>query len=397
MPTLTNSYVRLLIFLRSNTSFCLASLRWLSLASVALLSLQVNAGNISARAEYSALYDSNFSRSEVEQDETIKIAALKVNADQKFSKQNISAILQFNQLDYETDKSLDSSYATGEFNWQGQMAKKILFDANATRDAYAVDPLEYKEKDIITRNEYFARVGYGSREKLSVWIGGVNIKQNHSAYEREILDFEQPAAVVEITMFQSQKLQHNLSFTKGERSYKTGMNIQGNIIDFDFSEIEYDLDWKMSERNQISLGVAGFEREGDINSDTGLLANVRWMWKPRSKLSLLLGFDLNQPAAGEEIETPTEVRNTSVGARWQLSDRWRLEADFLHSEQDYINQTTYEERGEKWQRWRPLVIIYSGPKWFSARLETELYERRSSAVYRVYEGTVVNLALAAKF
>jgi hypothetical protein len=358
---------------------------------------QVSASNISVGVEYSIINDSNFSRTNVMQGETISTAVLSFNLEQSFSKQQVKAALIFNNLYYENNEALDSSYETGEFVWQGRFGRKMIFDVIAKRNAYAVDQLEFKGKDVVSKNELVSRAGYGSREKLSLWIGGSSIEQEHSAFEREVLNFEQEALFIEMIVHSSGGVEHHVALTKGDRIYQTGMNTVGDVIDFDYRQYSDDLTWVLADSHQFTLGVAQFERFGQLNSDTGNLWNGRWVWHSRPKLSLHAGFELNQPALGEEMESPSEIRDTTLGLRWQVSERWFLATDFLHSDQTYITQSTYIQRTEIWQRWRPFIIGYSLPGWFSARLDTEFYERQSDSMSREYEGARVQMTLTLSF
>lgn len=272
-----------------------------------------------------------------------------------------------------------------------------MFDITAKRDAYAVDPLEYKDKDIVSKNDYLVSIGYGSRDALSVWLGGVNSKQTHTAQERELLDFDQPELFLEVVAVGEDGLQHHLSVSKGERIYKTGLSSTGELIDYDYSELAYDLDWKNNNTHQVSLGIAAFKRVGELNSDQGFLWNSQWLWNIKPKFSVLLGYSENQPAAGEEVETPTAINDVTAVLRWKISDRIQLESDYLYSKQKYITQSTGFERDEQWQRWRPLIIVYSGSRYLSARLAGELYSRETGSDFREYKGAGISLMLSLSF
>ncbi len=362
-----------------------------------LCSMSVVAGSAAVDVDYSALNDSNFSRTEQGHEETIHLLGLGVMGAADLSKQQLKVALKFKQLYYDTNQALDASYVLGDANWRGQIGNKILLDAAIKRDAYAVDPLEYKGKDIVGKNEFIARAGYGTREKLSLWVGGTEINQTHSATEREILDFDQQEVFAEFIAQKGASFQHQLRASNGERRYKTGVSSAGDFIDFDYRQYSYDLKLIKNTDNQFSLGIARFDREGEINSDTGVLWHAQWLWQLTAKVSLQLGYEVNEPAAGEEIEFPTELNDTSVALRWQVSPRWRVESHFAYSEQQYISQITQAERDEKWQRWRPLVLVYSGVKNFSVRLEAELYDRQSTLAFRDYEGEKINLMLSLHF
>ena len=366
-------------------------------SSCLLCSVTVVASGASVDVSYSALNDSNFSRTEQGHEETIHFLGLGVMGAADISRQQVKVALKFKQLYYDINQALDTSYVLGDANWRGQIGNKILLDAGLKRDAYAVDPLEYKGKDIIGKNEFLARVGYGTREKLSLWVGGIEINQSHSAIEREILDFDQQEAFVELHAHNGASFQHQLRLSNGERRYKTGVNSSGEFIDFDYHQYSYDLKLIKNTDNQFSLGVARFEREGVINSDTGVLWHAQWLWQLTAKVSVQVGYEVNEPAAGEEIEFPTELNDTSAALRWQLSPRWRVESHFLYSEQQYISQISQAERDEIWQRWRPLVLIFSENKKFSAKLDVELYDRKSTLGLRNYEGEKINLMFSLQF
>lgn len=373
------------------------SLNLLLMASLVSPRLAAQDAGFSAGLELAGLWDSNFSRSSSAEEERITRAALNLKLSNTFSKQKLSVALRFNQYDYQHNESLNDDFLTGRFEWKGQVASKLLLDLNANRDAYIVDPLEFTGPDTVTKDDVIARVGFGSRNKLSIFVGGRDTQQGHSASVRQFLNFDEQELFLQAQLHTAGNWTHLLSVHEGERLYENTLDTPPRDLDFDYRQYAYEVSWQTSDINQLTLGVAQFERDGELNSDTGTLLNAVWDWQVSPKVSLQLGYVLKQPALGEEVYSLIKEKNSSVIVAWQVTEQWRFETAASHSDQTYRVLDSIDERQETYMRWRPLAIIFERAERFDVRLDTELYERDSSEIFRDYDGVSTNLRFKLLF
>lgn len=372
-------------------------------AGLASARLAAQDAGFSSGIEAGGTWDSNFARSPTAEEERTSVeerigrAALNVKYANTFSKQNLSAALRFNHYDYQNNDVLDADFLTGKFDWKGQIARKILFDLNAVRDAYAVDPLEFTGKDLVTKDDLIWRAGYGSRAKLGIFIGGRDTQQRHSASLRDFLDFDEQELFFQIQVRTATDWTHSLSVHDGDRYYVNQIDAARTDLDFDYRQYAYEVDWQATHKTRFTVGVAQFERDGELNSDTGALLNTAWNWQVTPKVSLQMAYVLKQPALGEEIYSPTEEKNSLMIVGWQITEKWRLETGALHSDQTYRIPNSFDERKETLMRWRPLAIVFTRSESLDIRLDTEIYARESTEFLRDYNGELTNLRLKLFF
>lgn len=361
-------------------------------------SMQVHAEGFRTKFEYSNLHDSNFTRSnDDDESEVINMLSVNANHSNTYSRQYVMLSVTFNSLAYDVNENLDASYATGMFEWKGVFAEGLLFDVDAKRDAYAVDPLEFKSKDIVARDEVVGKIGFGSRETLSFFVGGREITQDHSAEERDGFNFEDESVFVEAIVKSAKGWEQKLTLSNGDRGYVDNLNDAGRSLDFDFRQYAYDVQLRTESDSFFSLGAARFERSGELNSDAGTQFNSRILWYFRPKLALKLGFQLNEPAIGEEADSLIKIKTSTAGIHWKLSERWAVGSEYVYADETYSVSNGFSIREETFERWRPMTITYLSGRWLSAKLEFELYDRNSSDYFRTYNGEKINFTVSASF
>jgi hypothetical protein len=361
-------------------------------------SMHVHADGFRTKVEYSNLHDSNFSRSnDDDESEAINMLSANANYSDTYSRQRFMLSMTFNSLAYDVNESLDSSYATGVFEWKGEFAESFLFDVDAKRDAYAVDPLEYKGKDIVARDEFAGKIGFGSRDALSFFVGGRKIDQDHGADERDGFNFEDESVFIEAIVKSAKGWEQTVTLSNGDRGYVDNVNDAGRSLDFDFRQYAYDARLKTENDSFFSLGAARFERSGELNSDAGTQFNGRMLWYFRPKLALKMGFQLNEPAIGEEADSLVRIETSTVGIHWQLSELWAVGSEYVYADETYSVNNGFSIREETLERFRPLTLTYLSERWLSAKLEFELYDRNSSDYFRTYNGEKINFTVSASF
>lgn len=361
-------------------------------------SMQVHAEGFRTKFEYSNLHDSNFSRSnDDDESEVINILSANANHSGTYSRQYLMLSMTFNSLTYELNDDLDASYATGMFEWKGEFAENFLLDVDAKRDAYAVDPLEFKGKDIVARDEFASKLGFGSRDTISFFVGGRKIAQDHSADERDGFNFEDESIFIEAIAKSSKGWEQKVILSNGDRGYIDNVIDAGSSLDFDFRQYAYDVQLKTENESLFSLGAARFERSGELNSDAGVQFNGRILWYVKPKLALKIGFQSSEPAIGEEADSLIKIKTSTAGIHWQLSDRWALGSEYLYADETYSVNNSFTIRDETFERWRPVAITYASGRWLSAKLDFELYDRNSSDYFRTYNGEKINFTVSASF
>lgn len=361
-------------------------------------SMQAHAEGFRTKFEYSSLHDSNFARSnDDDESEVINMLSVNANHSDTYSRQYVMLSVTFNSLAYDVNENLDASYATGMFEWNGEFAENLLLDVDAKRDAYAVDPLEYKDKDIVARDEFAGKIGFGSRDTLSFFVGARKIDQDHSADERDGFNFEDESIFIEAITKSSKGWEQKVTLSNGDRGYVDNVNDAGNALDFDFQQYAYDVQLKTEDNSFFSLGAARFERSGELNSDAGTQFNGRMLWYFRPKLALKMGFQLNEPAIGEEADSLVKIETSTAGIHWQLSELWAVGSEYLYSDETYSVNNGFSIREETFERWRPVTITYVSGHWLSAKLEFELYDRNSIDYFRTYNGEKINFTVSASF
>lgn len=352
---------------------------------------------ITAGLSIQEYWDSNFSRSRDEVREEITLTSASVSLDKKLSRQQISARWKGTEYSHNLREDLDGSVQVGEISWDGEWGKRWRTEVLALRDAYAVDRLEFFDKDIVTRDDAIIKVGYGTGDKLALYVGGRHTKQHHSAALREALDFDEDEGLVELRYQTAQKSLLVARYKIGERKYPNpGLENSPGELDFDFQQVEFESTIQLTPKTQLNSVLAYFEREGLINDDHGALATLGMTWEPSEKLQVKTGYLLKQPAVGELSDSPSEVDRIFLSSEWQWTHKLRLSASAFYEQQTFDGIVSIE-REEKVSVISPFNLTYDYSENISVQINSEWEDRESLLAYRDYTSLQGRLGVFLRF
>lgn len=352
---------------------------------------------ITAGLSIQEYWDSNFSRNHDEVREEITLTSASISLDKKLSRQQIAARWKGTEYNHDLREDLDGSVQVGEISWDGEWGKKWRTEVSVLRDAYAVDRLEFFDKDIVTRDDAIIKIGYGSGNKLALYVGGRHTKQHHSAALREGLDFDEDEGLIE---FQYQTAQQSLLVARykvGERQYPNpGLENSLGQLDFDYQQVEFESTIQLTPKTQLNSVLAYFERDGFINDDHGALATLGMTWDPSEKLQVKTGYLLKQPAVGELSDSPSDIERVFLSSEWQWTHKIRLSANAYYEQQTFDGIVSIE-REEKLSVISPFNLTYDYSENISIRINSEWEDRESPLPYRDYTSLQGRLGVFLRF
>lgn len=355
-------------------------------AALLLIAVSANAEQqlITAGLSIQEYWDNNFSRNRAEVREEITLASASISLNKKLSRQQLSARWKGTEYSHKFREDLDGSVQVGEFSWDGEWGKKWRTEVSVLRDAYAVDRLEFFDKDIVTRDDAIIKIGYGTGDKLALYVGARHTKQHHSAALREGLDFDEDEGLIEFTYQTAQESLLVARYKIGERQYPNpGLENSLGELDFDFQQVEFESTIQLSRKTQLNSVLAYFEREGLVNDDHGALATLGMTWDPSEKLQVKTGYLLKQPAVGELSDSPSEIDRVFLSAEWQWTHKIRLSASAYYEEQAFDGIVSIE-REEELSVISPFNLTYDYSENISIQVNSEWEDRESLLAYRDY-------------
>lgn len=331
------------------------------------------------------LHDDNFLRSpEDEVAEEITIASAGLRLHETIENQDLHA--QWHAISYTYDQlsDLDAVVQQGKFSWKGQFGDRIKTDVELLRDANPVDRLEFTGKDIVTKDDATAKIGYGTGDRLTAYIGGRQTRQNHTNETRDGLDFNDQETFVELAYKTAGDSTLSARVESGERifpNYPTDTLVPHDL-DFTYRQLAIDANWVLSPKTNIDLAGASFTRDGIINDGAGNLASLAVNWLLTPKLQMKMGYTYKQPAIGEISDSPFETQGVFISANWQLTQKIILATNLRGEDQKFDDRSIGLAREEKLYNIMPLAIIYNYSDSFSFRIDAERIKRESPLLYR---------------
>ena len=343
------------------------------------------------------LWDDNFSRTQEPEADEITTSSASILFNKKIQKQNLH--LSWRAVDYRYDQRGDLNAVTqeGEAKWLGQWGSRIKTDIEWTRSSHVVDRLEFADKDIVVRDDAKAMIGYGTGDRLTIYIGGRQTKQKHWNDLREDLDYDEDEAFIEGTYKTALKSTLTLRYKSGKRVYPIVSLNNPRDLDYDYDQIELESNWVLSQKTSISGLVAAYNRDGVVNDGSGGLVDLAFNWSPTEKLLFTTGVEYKQPAVGEIIDTPSEIKTGFFNAYWQITSKIKLGTDVRYSHQTYDQTSLVEERTEELYNYSPITIIYTPWESTQLRLDTTWVDNQSPVLYRDFVSKQVMLGLRWRF
>ncbi len=378
-------------------------MRKLAKNSSCMLALSILGGYCSAddgplqlTASVQGIWDSNFSRSPLNDSEQITLTSAGLGFDDTFGRQRLIAKWRANHYKYDEHPDFDSTTNTGQLAWKGVLGSQFTTDVDFQRNAYQVDRLEFFGKDIVTRDDLRAKIGYGTN--LSFHVGARQSKQTHSNVSRNYLDYEESEGFVDVGYQTSNKSSIFLRYKTGDRQYlhvnpDSLANPFGSDLQFDFDQVELEGQWVVSPKTSISALVARYERDGGINDASGSLASISAEWQATEKLSVNGGYTLNEPAIGETSDSPSRIETVFVSALWQFTNKLSIGSSASHSVIDYEKLAPALVRQEKLYNLSPLTVTFDSGRHWKVRVESGWRRNESPLAFRDYTSRQVMAGL----
>ncbi|GGY74426.1 hypothetical protein GCM10011613_19800 [Cellvibrio zantedeschiae] len=373
------------------------SLLLLSLASTQCLA--ADDGPLQLNASVQGVWDSNFSRTPLNDSERTVLSSAGISFDDTFGRQRLIAKWQARHYEYDKHPDFDATTDTGQLSWKGLFGEQFNTDVDFSRNSYQVDRLEFFGKDIVTRDDLVAKIGYGNDRRLSFHVGGRKSTQEHSNYQRNSLDFEEEEGFADVGYQTSNKSNVFLRYKSGNRAYTnplidplTGSPVNVDL-DFDYQQLELDSQWVLSPKTTFSALVARYKRDGSINDATGSVASLGVEWQATEKINLKGGYTLNEPAIGETSDSPSRVKTVFVSALWQYSSKWSIGSSAAYSVIDYGNLSPDLIRKEKLHNFMPLTIVFDSGHHWKVRLDSGWRKNDSRIAVRNYLSRQVSAGL----
>lgn len=357
---------------------------------------------LSLGASVQEMWDSNYTRTAEENSEHMTLTSASIALNKTLSRQNFVARWQGQHYAHAKRTDLDATLHDGRVAWQGEWGSRLSSNLEWTRDSYAVDRLEFPDKDIIKRDDLKAELDYGLGHKLSLGAGGRQTKLTHTNDLRAGLDFDEDEAFAEMGYKTGIKSTLIARVRYGERIHtneqlEVPTDIPGETLvissdlDFEYQQAELEATWVASPKTSITSTYGYFKRDGIVNDGSGSVVSVDANWEFTPKIQLTGGYSYKQPAVGETSDSPADSHAISFGATWEMTSKITVGTGASASEQKYEGSSPGPTRVEKLYSVTPLTIAYQPTESISIRLASGWTDRQSPLEYRDYtsaEGSV---------
>jgi hypothetical protein len=382
------------------TAFCLLSLCAFNAQCALAEENRVEGSPFKASATVQSGWDSNFSRSPQNDAEQIILSSAALGFDNTFGRQRLIAKWRGSHYQYKQNPDFDASTNSAQLAWKGLIGSQINTDVEWLRDSYLVDRLEFFGKDIVDRDDFQAKIGYGNDRRLSFHAGGRKSAQRHSNETRISLDFDEEEAFVDAGYQTHNKSSVFIRFRSGNRAYLNSapldspMDIETQSLDFDYDQIELEGILALSPKTTISGMIASFERKGIINEASGSLATLSVDWQVTDKTTFNAGYTYRQPAIGETSDSPSQVQNIFASVAWQYSSKISVGSVVRYSWVDYEYASPGLVRREYLYNFSPLTISYNSGRHWLVRVDSGWRKNESPLAYRNYISRQIMLGLS---
>ncbi len=330
-------------------------------------------------------WDSNFARSaEVDSEHyTHSTAALQLN--QRLSKQQFSLGLSGNDYRHAQRDDLDVSFYEGNASWRSDWSARVKTAVAWERDAYAVDRLEFADKDVVARDNFTGQLSYTGTKKIGFTLGARQITQTHSNDLREYLDYDDEEGFAAVTYTTANNSSLSFRVREGERIYQASAPEDMPALDFEYRQLELEGSWALTRKTQLGFTLGRFDRDGQINSGTGTLALIDLDWAMTEKLKLSLNYSQSEPAIGETSDSPSDIRSGKVSLAWEPSAKWSFSMSAGYSELAYLQRDAEPAREENITSFSPFALTYRFSDKLRIRLDSHWVDRESPLLYRDYD------------
>jgi hypothetical protein len=351
------------------------------------------------------LWDSNFSRKPVADEEDIVHSTASLSIRETLGRQLITANWQVNRFDHQTYTDFNGTTHSGDLNWKGEFGSQLNAQASLLRQSYMVDRFEFFGNDRVDRDELNGRLGFGNNQRLTFHLGGRETHQRHSNGLRQGLDYDEQEGFVDVGYQTSSRSTVTLRARSGNRSYINDP-FADDVLDpvaqplnnkrdlnFDYNQGELEAEWVLSPKTRVALTLARYKREGEINEATGSLVSLEAKWQATEKISFNGGYSYREPALGESSDSPAKIHESSVGLQWNLTQRLSLTSNWRYSLRRYENLSAELVRDEHLSIFSPLSVSYNlGDRW-QVRADAGWRKNESPLEQRQYISRTASIGL----
>ncbi len=296
-------------------------------------------------ASQSLMRDSNFSRTDSPQAETVSSTAARFGLNKDYGRQNysLSGQLAVNRYaHYKEQLNNESKNFSGGFrsdvlaNWQVSLGGAFTQNLNPIKDNASVERVV---KNIRTYKDANAALRYGLD---GIWSVQVKTDRNTIGYSRPSYrssEARQRANSVQATYYATDLLSYSLGLrdvsTRYPQFYSADLNavIERTIHD---KNIDLSTNWRVTGLSSLSATIT--RRRSSYSDDKDKHANswngaMYWTFTPRGLLSYSLGWSkysgadrqtntiVDQAPAGQKIDTLNSSTNYSANVNAQLTGK----------------------------------------------------------------------------
>ncbi|WP_331344440.1 hypothetical protein [Cellvibrio sp. UBA7661] len=334
-------------------------------------------------------WDSNFARSADTDSEHYTHLYTSLALKERFSKQNFSLNASANRYEYAEREDLDANFYEGQASWRSDWNRRVKTSVAWTRDAYAVDRLEFADKDIVALENLQGQITLNANNSVGFVMGVRQAEQTHSNDLRESLNFDEEEWFAAGTYTTANQSSLGIRLRDGERLYLQPVLINPDrnvrVLDFEYRQLALEGVWAFTRKTRMGFTAGRFKREGDINEGTGTQALVDFEWNISNKLNLALSYSQSEPAVGETSDSPADIRTSKVVLSWEPSAKWSLSMDASYSDLAYLARLDDPARDENITIISPLRLTYRLSDSLAIRMNSQWVDRESPLLYRDYD------------
>lgn len=348
--------------------------------------------------------DSNFDRTEEGEAESYTTAKFGVGLNRSSSRHAFRLDGSYRYSKYDERSDLDAGFPEALAQWRAQWSSKINTDLKWEKSGYQVSQDEFREKDVVERDDLEARFHFGESSGFVLGLGALLRVQRHSNEERSAYEFDEQASFGELALVTHAGSRIAVRQRLGNRDYLEAF-LDGDELqdlDYDFSDTELEWSLKGVRESELTL-IAGFsEREGEINNGEGPYLQLNAVYALGEVTKVFATAVSREPVVGEQTDAPTDEQLLQLGLQWQARPTLTLSTSAQLLNQEYGRDSANEEinnlvRDEKRYRFEVLRIQYQ-PEDFVQFYGSFIREERDSPLdYRLYETDIARLGLSFHF
>ncbi|BES69527.1 hypothetical protein RE428_05450 [Marinobacter nanhaiticus D15-8W] len=370
-------------------------------ATQAVAATDVEEDNFNVNAGLNHTWDSNYNREPGSSSEQITRGSVGAAYNKTFSRQTLSASVGAARYRHKRRDFLDASLYRGGLGWNGFIGSRLKFDLGWDYRDRLAERIDFVGKDIINRDEKRATLKY---QVYTGWalVGGVrDAEQTHSNDDRESLDYEEQDYNAGIQFQSGRGSTVTLRYTDGERNYLNqesgGLPEVDENLDYDYQRVAFETEWQMTGKTMLTGNIGYFNRDGEVNTDSGLETSIQTDWQATEKTAFMFLYGYEQPAVGEDSTNPSEVNRVALSMTWDWTAKITLETGVRAAFQEFDDSFGRTPRDEELYSWTPLILDYAFTDTISVRFNSNWQQRDSPIDDRNYTARIFSLGLVGNF